>query len=67
MKKAVKYCLAYISGMFLGMLLLKLSIRLFPRCSATLLSYLIIPVTMAWNFLLVNVVLRKPAGVAKQA
>ena len=65
-KNAVKYCAAYISGMFWGMLLLKLSIRLFPRCNTTLLNYLIIPMTMVWNFLLINGILRKTTVITKQ-
>ncbi len=48
---------SYLSGMMLGMALLWLSARLLPGWNATLVSYAVIPVTMLWNFILINRIL----------
>lgn len=48
------YYLTYLSSMVLGMLLLKLYMWLLPAWNATLLSYMVIPFTMAYNYLFVN-------------
>ena len=48
------YYLTYLSSMVLGMLLLKLYLWLLPTWNATLLSYMVIPFTMMYNYLFVN-------------
>lgn len=45
------YLAAYLSGMGLGILMLRLLIRFLPGINETILSYAVIPVTMVWNFL----------------
>ena len=56
-RKITGYCGAYISGMLLGMVLLKGVMLSFPHWNATLLSCMVIPVTLGWNFIFVNIVL----------
>lgn len=48
------YYLTYLSSMVLGMLLLKLYLWLLPTWNATLLSYMVIPFTMLFNYFFVN-------------
>lgn len=48
------YYLTYLSSMVLGMLLLKLYVWLLPSWNATLLSYMVIPFTMLFNYYFVN-------------
>lgn len=48
------YYLTYLSSMVLGMILLKLYLWLLPTWNATLLSYMVIPITMIFNYLFVN-------------
>ena len=61
-KKTVLYFFAYLSGMLLGMALLKILILTFKRTNVTLLNCLVVAVTVVWNFLLVNKILRKTKG-----
>ena len=55
--KMISYCATYISGMLLGMLLIKLGIALLPQVNETLISYAVIPITLVWNFVFVNKIL----------
>ena len=55
--KLFSYCATYISGMLLGMLLIKIGITLLPRINETLISYAVIPVTLVWNFIFINRIL----------
>lgn len=48
---AVLYIAAYLSGMALGMALLRLLLHFTRGGYETILSYAVIPVTMVWNFL----------------
>ena len=48
------YYLTYLSSMILGMFVLRFYIWLFPTWNATLLSYMVIPITMIYNYILVN-------------
>lgn len=48
------YYLTYLSSMVLGALLLKLYLYLLPTWNATLLSYMVIPFTMLFNYYFVN-------------
>ncbi len=57
--KLFSYCAAYLSGMLLGMLLIKAGIALLPQVNETIISYAAIPVTLAWNFIFVNIILSK--------
>lgn len=52
--KLLSYCATYISGMLLGMLLIKIGMTLLPQINETLISYAVIPFTLVWNFVLVN-------------
>ena len=45
------YVIAYLSGMVVGMLLLRLLLQFVSEGYETILSYAVIPVTMVWNFL----------------
>ena len=53
------YYVTYVSSMLLGMLLLKLFIWLLPTWNATLLSYMVIPFTMVYNYVFVNKLAKK--------
>lgn len=53
------YYLTYLSSMVLGILLLKLYTWLLPTWSATLLSYMVIPITMVYNYVFVNKLAKK--------
>lgn len=50
MKKGIKYFLIYLSGMIVGIVVLELLKKTLPYDSY-ILAYLVLPVTMAWNFL----------------
>lgn len=52
----------YLAGMALGYLLLVLLADLLPEWNRTLLTCLVIPVTTAFNFFFVNVILGKGSG-----
>lgn len=54
----VKYFGIYISSMILGMLLLMFFELLMPNLNHTILSFLTIPFTMAWNYLFVNYIFK---------
>lgn len=51
MKKALGYFLIYLSGMLIGMLVLWILENTLPY-DHYILAYFVLPVTMAWNFLL---------------
>ena len=53
----LSYCATYISGMLLGMLLIKIGMVIFPQINETLISYAVIPITMVWNFIFINMIL----------
>ena len=53
----IRFVMTYISGMLLGMGLLRLGRYVFPCLDETLLSYCVIPVTTVGNFWFVNKVL----------
>lgn len=55
--KLLSYCATYISGMLLGMLLIKIGIAMFPQINETLISYAVIPITLVWNFIFINKIL----------
>jgi len=55
--KLLSYCATYISGMLLGMLLIKIGIKLLPQINETIITYAVIPITLVWNFLFVNKIL----------
>lgn len=55
--KMLSYCATYISGMFLGMILIKIGMTLLPKINETLISYAVIPFTLTWNFVLINIIL----------
>lgn len=57
LRKLVGYCGTYLSGMLLGLVMLKALTSGFPQWNLTLLSYAVIPVTMVWNFVFVNKIL----------
>lgn len=57
LRKLAGYCGTYLSGMLLGMLMLKALTSGFPQWNPTLLSYAVIPVTMVWNFIFINRIL----------
>ena len=57
LKKLFGYCVAYLSGMILGMVLLKMLTQFCSGTNATLLSYVVIPITLAWNFYFVDKIL----------
>ena len=60
---AVGFFAAYLSGMVFGIGLLWTLRRLMPSVNATLLSYLVIPATLVWNFFFANKFLsRRNAG-----
>ncbi len=59
---AAMFFAAYLSGMILGTLLLAGGRRLLPSMNATLLSYMVILVTMVWNFFFVNKSLSRGGG-----
>ena len=48
------YYLTYLSSTILGMLVLWFYLWLFPTWNATLLSYMVIPITMIYNYIFVN-------------
>lgn len=48
------YYLTYLSSMILGMFVLRFYLWLFPTWNATLLSYMVIPITMIYNYIFVN-------------
>lgn len=48
------YYLTYLSSMVLGMLILRFYEWLLPTWNATLLSYMVIPITMVYNYFFVN-------------
>lgn len=48
------YYLTYLSSMVLGMLVLRFYEWLLPLWNATLLSYMVIPITMVYNYFFVN-------------
>lgn len=48
------YCATYISGMLIGMILIKLGTRLLPQINETVISYAVIPITLVWNFIFIN-------------
>ena len=56
-RSAIQFQCAYLSGMIVGFVLLKLLAWGFSDVNMTLLSYLVIPVTMAWNFIFANRIL----------
>lgn len=45
---------AYLSGMIVGTIALRVLTGLLPDANSTLLSYSVIPLTMIWNFIWVN-------------
>lgn len=57
--KMISYCATYLSGMLLGMLLIKIGMTLLPQINETLISYAVIPVTLVWNFIFINKILTK--------
>ena len=50
----ILYFVAYLSGMGIGMVLLKVLLQFLPAGYETILTYAVIPVTMIWNFLFVD-------------
>lgn len=48
------YYLIYCSSMILGMFVLRFYLWLIPTWNATLLSYMVIPITMIYNYIFVN-------------
>ena len=48
------YYLTYLSSTILGMLVLWFYLWLFPTWNATLLSYMVIPITMIYNYIFVT-------------
>ncbi len=48
------YYLTYLSSMILGTLVLRFYLWLFPTWNTTLLSYMVIPITMIYNYIIVN-------------
>lgn len=54
----VKYCAVYLSGMLVGMVILKV-FQTYLLYEEWILSYMVIPITFAWNFLLCYKFLKK--------
>ena len=59
LRKLAGYFVSYLSGMLLGTFLLTILISVLPDWNKTLLSYAVIPVTMVWNFILINWILTR--------
>lgn len=53
------YYVTYLSSMVLGMVLLRFYEWLLPTWNATLLSYMVIPITMVYNYFFVNKLAKK--------
>ena len=57
LRAGLKFFGAYLSGMVVGFAALRALAWAFPAASETLLSYVVIPITVIWNFLFANRVL----------
>ena len=59
LQKLAGYFASYLSGMLLGTGILAILVSVLPDWNRTLLSCAVIPVTMVWNFILINWILTK--------
>ena len=57
-KQSLLYYIAYISGMIIGVLVLKLYKVTLPF-ENWILAYLVLPVTITWNFIMASIVLKR--------
>ena len=55
----LKYSSVYISGMILGVFMLKVSDLMMDEINKTIRTYCIIPFTMFWNYYYINKILKK--------
>ena len=59
MQKLVLYCATYLSGMLIGMIALQILINIFRQTNVTLLNFMVIFITLIWNFVFVNKILQR--------
>lgn len=58
-KTIVLYFLSYLSSMGVGIGVLCMFVFIFPDWNRTILSYMVIPITTLYNFILVSLILQK--------